>query len=79
MRAEVFVNLTKAKKDTEEGRSLREIMNNGKIVPSEITCGLLKKSMDLTEGGKVNSCIISEKCIHYRWIPKKFGEFYCLE
>lgn len=28
-------------------------MNEGKLVPSQITCGLLKKNMDLSEGGRV--------------------------
>lgn len=41
-----------AKKDTEEGIKIREIINQGKIVPTSITCGLIKKKMD--ECGKVN-------------------------
>lgn len=35
-----------AKKDTEEGDLVRNIMQEGKIVPVKITCALIKKKMD---------------------------------
>ena len=52
-----FCLVKEAKKDSEEGKNLREIMNQGKIVPSTITCGLLKKNMDISEGGTVKKKI----------------------
>merc|ERR1712137_1303841 len=37
-----------AKSDTEQGKMLSQMMADGKIVPSEITIGLLKKSIEET-------------------------------
>ena len=37
---------------------MRDIMNSGKIVPSTITCGLLKREMDNSPGGKDNIFLI---------------------
>jgi adenylate kinase family enzyme len=37
----------KSKKDSEEGELIRNIIKEGKIVPVKITCGLIKKNMDL--------------------------------
>lgn len=44
--------LLKSKKDSEEGELIRNIIKEGKIVPVRITCGLIKKNMDLH--GKVS-------------------------
>ena len=35
------------KKGTEEGKLIKSIMSEGKYVPAKITCGLIKKAMDI--------------------------------
>ena len=44
------------KKGTEDGKLIKLIMSEGKYVPSKITCGLIKKAMDIY--GKENIFLI---------------------
>ena len=41
------------KRGTEDGKLIKSIMSEGKYVPAEITCGLIKKAMDTYSKDKI--------------------------
>jgi hypothetical protein len=45
LRKEVKITVTKIKRGSPEGNNILSIMQQGKLVPSFITCGLLKSEM----------------------------------
>ena len=53
LRIEVKIKITKIKKGSPEGNNIQSIMQQGKLVPSSITCGLLKSEMSKVKQVKV--------------------------
>ena len=59
------------KTGSEDGKIIASLINDGKIVPTKITCGLLKKAMEKA-GWEVNILFNpAEEGIHNRWISSQ--------